>query len=244
MNKKIIIILILSLFMTGCSCQYNLAINNNTYKEEIKLIGENTEEITNLNNTWEIPIDKEEFNRPGDPDSKPSTSNGTYNYNLSNNTLTLSNDFNQNNYRNSSAVSVCYKQLTIQEYNESTIISTSNDVECFERYPTLKSIIINVTVDRPVKSNNADKVSNNTYTWNISKNSKKAINLVLDNGSNSSVDNNSNVNNNQDKIDNNQSNNSSDYTLYIFLIILLILLLIGYLIFDNMKHKSDKMNDI
>lgn len=244
MKKNLYLLLILFLlFTTGCSCQYNLIIENDIYKEEIKLIGENNDEINSFNNDWKISIDKEEFNHPGDPESEPSITKGTYTYKLSGNTLTFTNDFTIDNYPNSSAVSACYRQLTVEKYNDSIIISSSPEIDCFNRYPPLNELTVNITVDTQVISNNADSVNNNTYTWNLTRNNnKKAINIVLKNENNIiniPTNNGNTISNNNIK----PSNNISDYTLYIVLAIILVLFLLGYLIFNIIKNKEDVMDD-
>lgn len=238
-EKVLTVVLVILLFTTGCSCEYNLKIENDLYKEEIKLFSNDKEEINSFNNNWEIPTNKSEYNRPGDPDSTPSISNGKYKYQLTENNLLFSNDFKIIDYSNSSAVSVCYNQFAVEEYDNSIIISTSQEIDCFNKYPTLDKITINITVDRPVKSNNADIVNNNIYTWNITKNNnKRAVNLVLENDNNVNAPTNSS--NTEDSA---PYNKKHDYSLYIVLIIILIIFLLGYLIFKKIKNREDSMDD-
>lgn len=239
MKKRIVFVLMILLFATGCTCEYNLTIDNNVYKEEINIKGETSNEITNLNKKWQIPVDKEEYDIGTDPSTTSIPTTDTYNYNFTNNTLKLNNDFTKNGYLNSTAVSNCYKKLSIENYSNSTIISTSQNTLCFDKYPSLNNLVINITVDRPVTKNNADSVSGNTYTWNINKSnaSKKGINLVLSNGTN---ENNSNK---EDNNINNNINNKRDYTMYIFAGVLLIVMLLAYVIINTIKNKDDNMDD-
>ena len=45
MKKRILILITILLLTTGCTCEYNLTIEENTYKEEIIITGETKEEI-------------------------------------------------------------------------------------------------------------------------------------------------------------------------------------------------------
>ena len=71
MKKRIIMLILVIFLTTGCTCEYNLTIDNNTYKEEIVLTSSDSEELTNFNNEWQIPIDKEIYqNISGDPSTE------------------------------------------------------------------------------------------------------------------------------------------------------------------------------
>ena len=238
MKKKSLLIFVILLFTTGCTCEYNLTINNDTFNESVQLIGENSEEITSFNNKWEIPVDKNEFNRPGDTESNPSVG-GTYKYNLSNSNLVFTNNFTIENYSDSSAVSVCYKTLKVGRYDSSIIISSSNEVDCFNRYPTLNKVTINVTIDKPVISNNADSVNGKTYTWHINKNdNNKPINIVIDD-----KDKSANMSTNNKTQDDVQKKDKDKYTLYIVLGVILVVFLLGYLIISILVNREDNMDD-
>lgn len=239
MKKRIFIMIIALLFATGCTCEYNLKIDGDTYKEQIKLVSTNQEEASLFNKDWEIPANKEQSNIGEDPSTTDLNINNIYKYNLLNNTLTFNYDFSQNKYQSSLAVAKCYNNLTVTNYENSIIISTPSKAICFDNYPSLDNVIVNITVDKKVISNNADSISGNVYTWKLNKNnaSNKSINLVLNNSdakpSSGSSNNDNNPNQKQKK----------DYTMYIFCGILLIVLLVGYLIFNKIKNKEDAMDD-
>ncbi len=238
MKKRIIILLIIALFTTGCTCEYNLKLENGKYHEEIVLTGENSEEINQLNTKLTIPVDKDIYNHPGDYDSKPETNTETYKNKYSGNKLTLTYDFSSDNYYKSSAVSNCYNTLSVSNYNDSTIISTSSNEFCFSRYPTLNNIRVNITIDGVIISHNADSVSGNTYTWNLTRDdtSDKSINIIFKEKQtgNDIIENNDNKN--QDEKE------KKDYTMYIFAAVILTLLLIGYTIYLKIKKEENNMD--
>lgn len=233
MKKRILIILTL-LLLTGCTGEYNLTINGNTYKEEVIITGENNEEISNFNQEWKVPIDKKIYDLAGDESTEASDiTSETYNYNINSNSIKFNYDFSMNKLINSTAVSICYDRLNITNYNGTTIISTSSKNTCFDKYQTLNSLKINIKVDKPVVSNNADIVNGNIYTWNITKDSaNRSINLVLDN---KTKDDEEIIGDEIPK----EEPKKKDYTLYIFCGILLVVMISVYFIFNKIKDKNN-----
>ena len=237
MKKRIFILIIPLLFMTGCTCEYNLEIEGNKFKEEIKLIADSSEEISQFNKKWEISTNKEDNTFGGDPSTTKNPIDNPYNYNLTNNTLTFSYDFSQNEYKNSLAVSKCYNNLTVTNYQDSIVISTPSKTICLGNYPPLNSIVINITTNKKVTSNNADNINGNTYTWKLNKTNatNKPINIVIDNSGNDGVASSASSGSSNTQ----KENNKKDYTMYIFSAILLIVVLLGYLVFNIIKRKNN-----
>lgn len=241
MKKRILMLIPILLLTTGCTCEYNLTIEENTYIEQITIIGSTSDEISSFNNQWQIPIDKEEYNNITlETDSNGEFTGEIYNYNLSSNKLTFDYNFNQSQYIKSTAVSNCYDMLNITNSNNRIVISTSSNAKCFENHPPLTNIKINIKVDKKVISNNADGINGNTYTWNINKSNAedKSINLILENQS-SDNSNNNNENNNQILT---KENILKKYAIYIFIIILAIIIYFGYKWFINMKEKNNNID--
>jgi len=240
MKKRILIIPLILLLTTGCTCQYNLTIDDDIYKEEIILIGENSQEISQFQNQWQIPVDKEEYEIIAGSDTEYIPEGEIYKYNLSSNKITFNHNFSKSQFNNSTAVANCYGKLTITNHNDTIIISTSNKNNCFDKYPTLTNIKVNIKVDKPVISNNADSVNGNTYIWDINKDNinDSSINLVLE-------DNTSKQEGSQTQqipTDSKQTNNKGKYDLYIFLIILLAIAFIGYKFIMKFKEKNNNID--
>lgn len=238
MNKKTLIIIMILFFTTGCTCEYNLTINENNYSEKITLIAENSEEIKEFDNKWNIPVDKDEYEMISQSDSNNIDIKNVYNYKLSNSNLILNYDFSKSNYDTSTAASICYKKLTFKDYEGTTIISTSEKNNCFDKYPPLTNIKVKIVVDREVISNNADEVNGKTYIWNITKDNAndKSINLVLKNdvSESSGSENNKNTSNKNSIL--------NQYALYIFLAVLVLIIYLVYKWFMNFKEKNNKID--
>lgn len=245
MKNKTFLLIITILFLTGCSCEYNLTINDNNYKENINIIADNEEEISYINYNWKIPTDKDEYNLVGDTSTNQSYKSDLYDYKINNNILTFDYNFNKSSYKNSSAVSVCYDRLNIENHKNALIIATSIKANCFEKQPGLNKITINITVDKEVISSNSDEINGKTYTWYITKNnySNKSITLTLSNEEKKEQDNNINEQNNTSNKKNNDIEKKSDFSLYIFSGILLIIMLSVYFLFNKMKNKNNQMDD-
>ena len=238
MKKRILLIIMILLLTTGCTFEYNLIIDGSNYKEEIVITAESSDEISSFNQKWEIPIDKDEYEKISGFDNETDINTKIYKYSISSNKLTFNNNFNISNISKSTAAYNCYNKLTVSNYNNTTIISTSPKADCFDKHPPLTSVKVNIKVDREVISNNADNISGNTYTWNITKEtaSSKSINLVLSNG-----------NKEEDKTDPSSDNTNNktkknDYTLYIFLIILVLIIFLGYKWFMKFKDKNNNID--
>lgn len=246
MKKRIILLIMILLLTTGCTSEYNLTIDNNVYQEKVNINGITSDELSNINRDWQIPVDEDEYNNiSGDSSSEIKITGDTYSYNISGNNLTFNYDFTRSTLNNSTAISICYDKATIASYEDSIVISTSSKVTCFNKYPYLTSIKVNITTDKSVTSHNADSVNGKTYTWNITKanSTDKSINMIINNQEDDSQNQtppDDNVNNTNVE----PENNSKDYTLYIFCGILLIVLLLGYFILKKIINKNnDEMDD-
>lgn len=171
--KKIIILLILMVSLTGCEAVYNLDINSDTFNEELVLTTHDkstkTKKTVNIALKSNIPVDNDFY--------KPEVT------------------FKQNNLKyyqilkidTDNELGVRYKaSLTKEEYQSSTIVKehypnfklneTGNIVSLtlgkgniFDNYPDLEKLTINITTNKRVTKHNADGVNSNTYTWYLTK---------------------------------------------------------------------------
>ena len=228
--KKNILIIVLALILTGCTAEYTLTINEGVYSEKVSIIGDNNDETASFNNDWVVAVDKDIYNLQGDSETT-TVPEDIYEYKIKGNSLTFSYDFNIKNINNSSAISNCYNVFNINKYEDRIVISTDENITCFDKNPTLNDVIVNIITDKEVLSNNADSVDGNKYIWHLTNtNSKsKSINMLM-------------VNDAEDIISGTGNSNKKDYSMYIFCGILLLCVLIGYLIFNILKIKRTRVN--
>lgn len=149
--KKLITILMIIL-LTGCSCNYELSIQNNKIYETLKING-----VTN-----EIPpnVDLETL------------SNGNYTKNIIDDTVTYNSNYSMNNYKESNLLN-CFDSYNIQSGDETYIIRTGKKFKCYPyQYNdfdvlTYDQLEIVIKTNHKVINHNATKVENNTYYWYI-----------------------------------------------------------------------------
>lgn len=169
--KKIIYIIILMFLLSGCKAEYNLHIVSDDFSEDIYLIGENEEETQNvINYIWPIQAFYDSVGSSEEP--KELEGIEYYKKNITDdNKLNFQYKFNNSNINRSYAIDLCFNAFDIDTTNRSLIISTENKNRCFDAYPILNEIIVNITVDREVEYHNADLVNGKQYTWVYNRNS-------------------------------------------------------------------------
>lgn len=208
--KKILILLFLIMFLTGCSAEVNIIINDTGINESIMFRDSN---VTAYKNN--IPVFYDDIFSDIEPDVK---NEGVKYYNKSVSQdvngykINYSYKYTIDEYKKSRSVKGAFRSFNIRENNadEEIVISTdSGGLRYFESYMNLDSVKINITPSYKVLESNADYVSGNVYTWVYSKNTKKHIYMKLDNPSNNSTNGGNTNNSNNSNDSNNSTNNDS-----------------------------------
>lgn len=212
--KKILLILLI-LLLTGCKATYNISFDEKNINESIKIYTNNS----NIENANQKTIDKvsdELYNFEYDYEyynkEKYQEGNNTgYNYTYS---------FDYDTYNLYTELKKCYDDFNYSN-GDYTTLKTSNEFTCFNYYPEIEEITINITSKYEITEANADQKDGNTYTWIINqKNYKnKPINIRI---------------NKKKEYKENKVNNKLIITFSIFIILILILLF--------MKKKTKKDN--
>ena len=173
--KKVILLIIVVLFVSGCNAEYNLVIEGDNLKEELIINAENIEESDS------IELNERDYSAIVGEDTllyskeKEKVSDAYR--------MILSYGFDRGNIRTSKMVNTCFDSVIVT--NTSTMLRTltSNYNKCFDLYTSLNNLTINIKTPNEVTFHNADKVNDGVYTWNVSrKNHKdKPIQLVMSN---------------------------------------------------------------
>ena len=178
MNKKVILLLILVLFVTtGCTATYNVEI----YNDEIRVDGK----VVELDSTkWHDSIlgttyiEMIDWKTTGDDESP--VADGIYKISDDNQLgIGSKNKYTFDNYEESPGIKACYKYFNIIEENGNIILSTSVENTCFDSYPNLDFITVNLKTNHKVVSNNADIVDGYHYTWNLSRENKDDASISI-----------------------------------------------------------------
>lgn len=169
--KKVLVILILIVFMTGCTVEYNIDINNESVKEDINIyINESkAEEKKSLN--YYLENDITAFN----------DGNKVYKYKLSKIDSGINLRFEYGNligYSASSFFSQCFDKSNISNDGQNVYIKASSFICQSYNYDNVTQAVVNFTTNHEVITHNADKVDNSVYTWYPLNNNKDII-LVL-----------------------------------------------------------------
>lgn len=217
--KKVILILFFTLFLTGCTVNYNLEIKNDKIVENIN--GEISNlEIKRQDNSTGLNVYRDilynEQNALLDKDS-------LYKKNIIENDDSVEFDFNYtyvNNYDKSRIINRCFEHHIIEKEDNLYYIRLFGDFYCLNS----DKITINVTSDYMILENNANKVNNNTYTWIINNEKDNDIYLTVS----------ENV-----KYENTKSTKKISTFQIIGLIVFVILSLITYLLYK--KKNSGKI---
>ena len=183
--KKKFLLLILLFLVTGCSANYDIEIYNNTVKEDMGYFdsissdwdsevqyGLTYRELVDSSINYPYPIFDTTVVDENDTikldgvlyyDNRAIHDENRLGQELSYHNFTL------DNFSDSSIVKNCYKYFNIIEENNNIILSTSVENACFDKYPNLDYITVNLKTNHKVVSSNADIVDGYHYTWNLTR---------------------------------------------------------------------------
>lgn len=226
---KILLTLLVIFFMTGCSVEYNLNINEDSSVNEEVIASEKTDRLeqrTKLKGDQATNYLFNMFTRPNE-DIKFTTN--VKNYNTYGIARTVHNNINEYSSKFSSDV---FDNIEIIN-NDDLVTIIANQKESLSKGSSSSllydDIVINITVPFIVEDHNADKVLGNKYTWNIKSNEElKSIKISYKDKEFS----------NRANIKINNKNYSFKYEYIIIGVIVLIVVLIIISVFRNSKKNN------
>lgn len=185
--KQIPFLLLIILLLSGCDITYNLEISNEGYIENIDINSESSENLLE----YAIPafygvigdedIDSNFLNKVDGIEyynsktyKKDNLRKFNYNY-----------KFDEENIKESNILNYAYDTVIIKKYDHDEdgkkdymLFTTDDNFLLFDRFAKLESVKINITCHYEIISSNADEINKNVYTWYLTKNDIKAINMV------------------------------------------------------------------
>jgi len=180
--KKIILIIGLLMFVTGCDVSYKVEIADNNFLESAFIFTDTTKNetfngvavSTVLENALSSYIPS--FYNPENydvPDSEYVPGVEFYNIKKYTNNnykgIEVSYNFPSSYYYRSRMVNECFREITVQREKNIYKLNTNSKCEAFERYSLLNNLTISLKTNYQVIFNNADTVIDNVYTWNINR---------------------------------------------------------------------------
>lgn len=241
---RIFVLLAILILFTGCSATVNFDIGN-TIKQDmtIKLDGGERSSKTVYETVFDSVMEVEK------------TTEMLSEYNFSNtesySELSVDKESSIGDYQFDNALAMCYDTVLFNNANNMLSISTDDVASCFSNYPMLNELVINLTTDYKVLSNNADEINGNVYTWKINKNNytNKKIKFSVDYSRDGNRDTSSKTNDTTPVIPDNSSDNKDDKVtststflpILIFVCTIFIIFLIFYIIYYFKNKKNNKI---
>ena len=185
--KKIGILVCLLFILSGCTVNYNVTIDENNIKEDINVndnITDNRtkEDIISFYNSW-YPV----YLYDGIIDDYSTKLDDAIYYNKSNiieNGDTYNYTFSYNHklkdYPKTTIWSLYLLNNSFITDNNKISISSGKSIQIFNN-SAITNLNINITTNLKVLENNADRINDNTYTWeyNLNNYRSKSVKLVL-----------------------------------------------------------------
>lgn len=166
MKRKILCLLLL-IFLTGCSTEYNLEFKDGKFKDNVKIGQFDSNKIGDFDTLEPVAtyVDKE---------------TQYYALNYKDNYLYLNHEYTINDYKKAAALIECFDKYEITDDEKYYYIHASGEFKCLS-YLGYKndSVKVNFTTDLKVESNNADSISNNVYTWTFNDNNYKNKEIII-----------------------------------------------------------------
>lgn len=184
--KKIILLSILCLLLSGCTVNYNLKIEDNLFtetikgnvlNEEVKIDKDQTDtNYTNYFITKEQPVLINDDNIFYKKTLSKNNNSTDYIYSYT---------YNENTIKDSRILNECFENFEFKEKNNTYHLAAFGDFYC----DYTDTININISTEYNVSIHNAKEIKNNTYTWIIDKNNKDNLNLYISIDKNNNYDN-------------------------------------------------------
>lgn len=188
--KKIGLLILLLILLTGCTAEVNINVSSSGIYEQVNIVSYTNEYTTKeqiYSNFREyVPAFADDLMPDGEADTKK---DGIEYYtramtDLGNGyKITYGYKFGFSEYNKARTVKEGFRDAIIQRdaVDKQILFTTdSGGLKYFNYYPDLENVKINITSEYNVKESNADYISNGVYTWNLNSNTKKSIYIVFD----------------------------------------------------------------
>lgn len=172
MKKKILLIFI-AFFLSGCSANYYLEIDNSVIKEKLTLTNNtNNSEFNEYVNKAMSTFTNINYN-PYQNFFETETGEGfkAYDKTLISNGITLETEYSISSFRLGTIINNCFDKINFQMTSSYFSVSTTNEVKCINKFLGADQIKITIKNKYMVEEHNADeKVGKDTYIWYINQN--------------------------------------------------------------------------
>lgn len=172
MIKKILILFLAIVFISGCEATYRIELDYDKIKEEIEVLEDNSNYKKDISKYLDDVI-------VSLSDTSSNTSGYKYDKILKEDKsgILLSADISSvKNYATYSPVLYsCFNEKNIMITDQFLSIDTVTGFQCFDDYENLNLINVEIKTKYEVLKNNADSVDGQTYKWRITPDNNKPI---------------------------------------------------------------------
>lgn len=167
--KKVFFIGICLFLLTGCSAEYDLTLEKDTFKESFYLYDTKTIFLDHAKTQKGIEkVSAEMFKL----EQTRTDFKRTLKQELSQAGYIYETEFKVNNYDNWPTIaSACYDDFKITNGKKLTI-DTSKAFKCYQTFPYTEDVTIRFKTDYKIIKSNADSVTGDTHIWKITKDNK------------------------------------------------------------------------
>lgn len=181
--KKGLILIIITLLLTGCKVEYSLTLNDKLILEEnIKITPTTDSDLEELKDfKLNIPISKDidDYSLFQEKDEEIKY----YEKNKANNLISFSYKYKEKDYSDyidSTLSNLAYEYISVSKINDNELtLSSSKEFMLFNDYDTLEEVKITIETNYKVLSTNADEVNRHKYTWYLTKDSAYGKGIYL-----------------------------------------------------------------
>lgn len=180
---KYLFLLLLMFFLSGCTVQYDLTIDEQgNFLEKTIFQAENLDESVAIqDNSWPIKVD---YNDP-DVGENPEKIEGVDYYD---DTVLIHDGYYRrqltyqhtiNTLKNSNVIQSCFEHFYVNENASSITLSTSSEFLCMNEFSNLNLVQVRIHLPHKVLSSNADVMDGNQYLWNITRDNYQEKGFIL-----------------------------------------------------------------
>ena len=180
--KKIIFIIVMLCFFSGCTVDYYLNIdefNDHTFSEDVDLNAETLAEQDNIN-SYQFPVNAY-YNDPYISEEPTYIEEIEY-YKVNKfdngNIMNLKYTYPSSRFLEGEVAKMCYK-ITRTEKEDVITYATNGTNFCFDYYRSITQINIYISVKGTVENQNADEVIGNKYIWKIDRNNYNSKRILI-----------------------------------------------------------------
>ena len=248
MKRKIILLIFVLLFITGCSVDYNLEIEDEKITETTTFTQEVNSKYTKdyiyslYNEEYPVFSDQEfQYYAPTEKLSEYTYYKKDIEESSNKYIVTYKANYDINNYQKSRMLNTAYKLYSVgYDFKDQCYYIIANDLKIFDQKNDITNINISIKLNNyEVIDSNSTSKKDDVYIWNFKDGESGSINIKFREKTDNNSDDNKKNNDSKEKY----KPNGTGYEIYIFCGALIMIVLLGYYAFNKMKERNNKMDD-